>query len=382
MARIVYALSGQGRGHSSRVLAISEALRRRSHEVVFCCGGTAREIFESAGEQVVAVPSLRQVIRNNEVRFAHTLCCNWRHIAGLTGIVQNLAERFRQLKPDLVITDFEAFSPRAAQKAGIPVVSFNHQQVVTEMVYDLPARFRLTAALASAAIRLIAPRDPAHILLTSFFFGELRNPARTTLIPPIIRREVEAVRPIEGEHVLVYFNQPDGSERVLEDLSRIDASFLLYNFDPGSNRGRYPNLIFKEPSLDEFLQDLASSRAVICTAGFTLISESLYLGKPLLVVPNRGIFEQTLNALFLELNGYGTAVVDRPLRENDVRQFLENISRFGARFGARAVSGNDQAVRCIERVLTENGCELNGNQRYTLHATSYTGAATRIAKSE
>ncbi len=35
MARIIYALSGQGRGHTSRVIAISDELRRRGHEVVF-----------------------------------------------------------------------------------------------------------------------------------------------------------------------------------------------------------------------------------------------------------------------------------------------------------------------------------------------------------
>ena len=56
MARIIYALSGQGRGHTSRVMAISDALRRRSHEVMFCCGGTAQEILKAQGEPVLPVP--------------------------------------------------------------------------------------------------------------------------------------------------------------------------------------------------------------------------------------------------------------------------------------------------------------------------------------
>ena len=57
MARIIYALSGQGRGHTSRVIAISDELRRRGHEVMFCCGGTAQEILETQGEPVLPQPN-------------------------------------------------------------------------------------------------------------------------------------------------------------------------------------------------------------------------------------------------------------------------------------------------------------------------------------
>ena len=58
MARILYALSGQGRGHTSRVLAVSEALQARGHEVHFACGGQAREILTAQGHSVLAVPAL------------------------------------------------------------------------------------------------------------------------------------------------------------------------------------------------------------------------------------------------------------------------------------------------------------------------------------
>src|SRR5690606_29122306 len=179
---------------------------------------------------------------------------------------------------------FEAFSPRAAQRLGIPVLSFNHQQVVTELEYDCPGRYEKNKALTATAIRLIAPSDPTHILLTSFFFGPLKRPDRTTLIPPIIRPEVQALTPSEGEHVLVYYNQTDGSQGVLEALRSVKAHFILYNFDAADEPETYDNLTFKNPSIEGFAEDLASCRAVICTAGFTLISESLYLGKPLLVV--------------------------------------------------------------------------------------------------
>ena len=352
MARIVYALSGQGRGHTSRVLAISDLLRRAGHEVTFCCGGTAREILEAQGETVIPVPALRQVMEGNAVCLGQTIRVNWKKVLGAAPIIERLADAFLALRPDLLITDFEAYSWRAADRIGLPVLSFNHQQVLTETHYDLAPRYWFNAGVTLGAINMIAPRHPRHVLLTSFFFPRLKRPERTTLVPPIIREAVQELVPRTGEHVLVYYNQPEGADYVLETLRSVDAEFVVYNFEP-ADPDKYPNLHFKQPSLEGFLHDLAGSRAVICTAGFTLISEALYLGKPLLVVPNRGIFEQTLNALFLDRDGLGRAVIDRSLTRHDVVALLNEAQPLGSRLRQRDMCGNREAVTCIEGVLAQ-----------------------------
>ena len=362
MARIIYALSGQGRGHTSRVMATSEALRARGHEVLFCCGGTAREILESRGERVLPVPALRQVMDANRVCLRATLQRNWRRVLCTPRITRRLADTFAAQNADLLITDFEAFSPRAARRIDLPVLSFNHQQVVTETRYQLPPRYWPSAALTAAAIKMIAPRRPQHVLLSSFFFPELKHPGRTTLVPPIIRPAVQQLNDegnVErGDHVLVYYNQTEGAEAVLDTLRRVDAPFVAYNFGTPQQPERFSNITFKQPSLEGFLRDLATSRAVICTAGFTLISEGLYLGKPLLVVPNGGIFEQIINARFLQKEGLGEAVIGSSLSTGDVRRFLGRADRYAQRLhGSSGACGNDAAVRCIEKVLESVGAE-------------------------
>lgn len=352
MARIVYALSGQGRGHTSRVMAVSDELRDRGHEIVYCCGGTAQDILQENGEPVIQVPPLRQIMERNEIRVLATIRSNWDYVVHLNGIVEDLAATISDFDPDLLITDFEAFSHRAAQRIGIPVISFNHQQIVTETRYRLPLKYRPNAAVTNLAIRLIAPSHATQVLITSFYFPPLKDPSRTTMIPPIIRPAVQAARPTRGDHVLVYYNSTDGAEHVLQTLRRVDASFIVYNFDAPCDGERYDNVVFKEPSIDEFLKDLASSRSVISTAGFTLTSEALFLGKPLLLVPNRGIFEQTLNAIFLQRNGLGTAVMDRPLTAGDVSDFFSRQKFFEARLLDRNSCGNKEAIACIEGVLS------------------------------
>ncbi len=355
MARILYALSGQGRGHTSRVLAVTHALQQRGHDLHFACGGQAREILTAQGYPVLPVPALRQEIIGNRLSIPCTVSRNWKRVVFGPRIVGRIAEAMRALQPDLLLTDFEAYTPRAAARIGLPVMSFNHQQVVTETRYELPLRYRLNAAFIAASIKQIAPANPVHVLLTSFFYPPLKHPERTTLVPPIIRQDVQNCTPTLGDHVVVYFNDTRGTDAVVETLSQVDARFVLYNFTPPENPDRYPNLTFKAPDMTTFVQDLASARAVICTAGFTLISESLYLGKPALVVPNGGIFEQTLNALFLEREGLGEAVYNRTLRPEDVTGFLQRVPGYTSRLGSGYDrKGNAAAVTCIEKVLYAN----------------------------
>ena len=351
MARIIYALSGQGRGHTSRVIAISGELRARGHEVTFCCGGTAGDILLRRGEPVIQVPALRQIMESNELRLLQTLVRNRDAIGKQHAIITDLADTFAAYAPHLVIVDFEAFAPRAADRIGVPVVSFNHQQIITESRYSLPLKFRMDAVISELVVRMIAPKNPVLTIITSFFYPALRTPETTTYVPPIIRPAVQRLTPHRGEHVLVYYNHADGAEQVLRTLRKVDAPFIVYNFDHPRSGHPYPNIHFKDPCIDEFLNDLAGSRAVISTAGFTLMSEALYLGKPLLVAPNRGIFEQTLNALFLEREGLGVAVIDHPLTEHDVTHFLANHSAYERQLERLVTCGNKQGVARIEGIL-------------------------------
>ena len=105
----------------------------------------------------------------------------------------------------------------------------------------------------------------------------------------------------QGDHVLVYAT--GGFESLLSVLAEFRReTFLVYGYERTGSEGR---LQFKPFSREGFLIDLASAKAVIATAGFTLISEALYLRKPYFALPMQGQFEQQLNAFQLQSLGYG-----------------------------------------------------------------------------
>ena len=362
MARIIYALSGQGRGHSSRGMAITHGLRARGHEVRFCGGGAARDILGSQGEEVLTVPQLQQIVRDNTIQAASTILANWPSIRNLGQIVRRLAKAIEAWRAELIITDFEAFSWRAAELLQIPVISFNHQQVVTETRYSLPPGLRYHAHLARLIINIIAPRAPQKLLLTSFFYPPVKRPETTTIVPPIIRPEVQCLTPSREDFILVYYNQPEGSLQLLDRLRAHGQRYIIYNFPEPDDAHAYSNLVFKPARLDGFLDDLARCRGVLCTAGFTLISEALFLGKPLLAVPNRGIFEQTLNAIFLEREALGKAVIGRGVTLEDLSAFEESLDKMAGNLYGRPASGNKAALDFIENVVTNDCSSANQPQ--------------------
>lgn len=346
MARILYALNGQGRGHTSRVLTLTDVLRRRGHEVRLCCGDPAASRLRELGENVLEVPAPTEIVRANRVRLAASASHNLPLAVRAPEIVAELAERVADFGPDLVVSDFEPFAPRAARRLGVPAIALDHQHILTEARCRVPARLAASAALTRLGTTILTPRRLfERIVVPSFFFPPLRPGSRAHLVPPLLRRSVLDAAVSSGEHVLVYLNHPEGSEPLLRTLRAVDASFVVYNVAPPEGAAAYPNLTFHEPS-PRFVDDLAASRAVVCTAGFTLISEALWLGKPVLALPNRGFFEQALNALYLRASGRGDAAFGR-LRADALARFLD---RPPAPAPGGPV-GNERAADLVEAAL-------------------------------
>ncbi|MCS7081804.1 MAG: glycosyltransferase family protein [Bacteroidota bacterium] len=346
MARIVYALSGEGRGHTSRALAIAEALELEGHEVLYCAGGVAYEILTELNKPVLRVPALEHVVYNNTLRPWRTLWHNLPHLLRSGRLIRDLARSLEAFQAEWLINDFEYFSGRAAALLGLPVVGFNRQQILTEARYPIPWRWRLNAALVGAVVRWIAPPQAVLTLIPTFLPLPLRRPERVRLVPPVIRSAVLRAEPAEGEHVLVYINRSRGAEKLLRLLERFaEVPFHVYGFSEAIAVAR--NVKMRPSSLEGFLRDLASARAVIATAGFTLISEALYLGKPLLALPNRGIFEQTLNAWQLAQAGFGAAVVGRDPTLEDISGFLARWAAYKSAIQRRFEAGNPEVLRVL-----------------------------------
>jgi uncharacterized protein (TIGR00661 family) len=207
------------------------------------------------------------------------------------------------------------------------------------------ADFRLAKAVVKAKVP-----GAFHYLITTFFYPPVRK-ARTTLAPPILRPEILAARPGDGDHLLVYQTSTSNSA-LPELLARSGRECRIYGLRRDLREEVVEGKLRYRPFSEAgFVEDLRTARGVIAAGGFTLMGESVYLQRPMLAIPIRKQFEQVLNARYLEKEGYGLGAEEvTPAR---LGEFLERIPELGQRLAGYRQDGNRQVLAKLDQLLIE-----------------------------
>ncbi len=339
--RIIYGVSGEGSGHSSRAKQMASHLLGAGHELLFVSynrGYAALHPLFPCHE----VEGLRIISVDNRVSVLRTIIHTIKKLPAYYRSVQRLRKIFNEFQPDVVISDFEPMTARFAGARNLPLISLDNQHRMRYMDYYSPKHLRMDRWVTEQVIRWIVP-NPDVSLATTFLMGPVKN-NRTFLFPPILREEVGKVLPSEGAHHLVYVtSQYDSLLASLRSFS--NERFIVYGYNKDVISG---NLQFKQFSTMGFLEDVAASRSIIATAGFTLMSEGMYLQKPYLALPMHGQFEQQLNAFCLVELGFGRNAQDADpatLQEffAHLPQYKEALSHY-----EHGCSNNPSALKNLE----------------------------------
>jgi uncharacterized protein (TIGR00661 family) len=262
-------------------------------------------------------------LKINEQNFIHT---NYTAMADLLATIG---------KPDLVLTDYERVSAELAYAKNIPLITLDQQSKF--LVGDLPDRINGTSNLDEIErIRLFFPKAYKR-LATSFFKvneGKNNNDDHVILLPNNIRKEIIELKKTnvkEDNTILVYFS-PNSFESIplsrwMSVLAKIKTKFMFHVFVP-NDTGLPQDLknvkIYKHGD-PQFLSILARAQGIIGTAGHTLLSETMYLTKPMYALP-LGVYEQQLNAYVIEINKFG--ISRNSLNLGSLKYFLANLKQF------------------------------------------------------
>jgi uncharacterized protein (TIGR00661 family) len=343
MARIFYGVQGDGVGHVNRARIVAQNLPQA--EFMFVGGGTVRDL-KADGYPVVDIPLLDTLYHNNRVNVYGTAKQAIRVLARRRTVIKKVSETIHHFNPDIILTDYEYFTSMASRSLGRQCVSLDHQHILTHCVRHIPDQQYLSGLMAKMVIkRFFSKAD--HYLIVSFFELPPVDPETTEVFPAIVNHAITEQQPTQEDHVLVYLTSPT-FHRLFLVIQKMDQRFKIYGFGAHPPRG---NLVFKGRSREEFIKDLASCRYVIANGGHNVISEALYLGKPIFSFPIANHYEQFVNARFLSELGYGCYSIDLRTSALALESFEDRLDEYRARIKKCFFSGNERLMRRLKELI-------------------------------
>lgn len=363
MAKIFYSMAGEGRGHAVRVRTLVEHLRRE-HELELFAPDEAYDFLVKSYGDDRCVENVR-LTRIPGIKFHYTggkldlfksiwLGLNYAH-QELPTLVNSFRRRIEAEQPDLCISDFEPSLPRAARKAGVPLMSVDHQHVL--LAYDLrslPLLLRRYAWWMSWSVRYYYGSGPYHAVTSSFYTPPLKAGfEHVQQVGPMLREDLVGMVPQQGDYLLSYL-RTNTPPHVLETLAACGWDVRVYGVGERPRQGR---ITFHAIDEQRFVNDLASCAALVSAAGNQLLGEALYLGKPVFAIPEEMHHEQQINACFLKQMGAGNWCTLESFALDPLQKFLTQLDIYRANTSVLCgrLNGTPDALAAIRSILSRQG---------------------------
>lgn len=356
--KILYGVTGEGMGHAIRSGVILEHLiGAESHEVEILASNRAATYLSQRFGEVHTIHGLHIVTEDNRVKKGKTLWSNVREgLKNLPGQVDSYFGLIEDFRPEAVISDFESFAYLYAKAHDLPIFSIDNQQLMSrcivpdEVIGEHRADFEIVKGFVKAKLPFCD-----HYLIATFFDAPIRK-KRTSLFGPILRPQVLDAKVTRGDHLLVYQTTQENTALV-DALKASGLECRVYGMRRDLDGDvTDDNLVHRPFSETTFIEDLASARAVIASAGFTLMGECVVLHKPLLAVPLEGQFEQVLNARYLEHLGYG-AMAER-VDTDSLQAFLAQCPEYERALEPYAHDRNEGLLNELDALLDQAAAGL------------------------
>lgn len=359
MMRIYFGVCGIGLGHAGRCIPIANKLREMGAEILFSTYRDAVKYVEEEGYSVVEPPSMSAMVKpDGTIDFRQTLVNPGPFLAAFifTRQVETEIRFMRSFKPDVVVSDSRVSPILAAKALNIPSLC-----IVNQFQIIIPRKKRLlrlakivdTGELAiigriwvSGTVPLMIPDFPPPYTISA---GNLRMPMayyrRVNFVGPILptypdelpsKEEIREKLGLDAEKPLI-FAPISGPLRerayIIEVLKKIfmefpdDYQIVMSTGNPGNpievtKYGRHFKLYNWVPNRFEYLK---ASDLVISRAGHGTLTQSIYYGKPMILIPTPSHTEQINNARRVKEMGIAEIIEQSDVNVKNLLKMVKNV---------------------------------------------------------
>lgn len=340
--RIIYSITGEGRGHASRLLTL---LPHLDAEFLILAGDDSYDYLtknmrngQALEHKILPVPTLKYAYNTARINQLRTLAYNIPKVfdfkthglnmmlgqpfSTATARVQKLVDDF---KPDLIISDGDQFVNHVRRNA--PLIAIDRYSKIAFCRFDIeaPRSYRWVRGVNAFTYRAMLG-NPDYVIATSFYDAQplTKYEKQVYSTGPIFRKAVLDAQPEEGEHVLVYATNPYiYTDVFLKALEGLERQVIVYGNRTEGSRG---NVVFKHLDPVDFIEDVRTCNYCISTPGNMLLGELGYFQKRALLFETDSL-EQQENILFASREGWAKGIDACAVSSEEIATSVEALTR-------------------------------------------------------
>jgi len=350
--RILFLVNGLGLGNSTRCHAVIQRLLDYGAEIHVVTSGNGLWYFQSVPgiARLHEVDSLYYGVKDGRISIARTVTAIADFAAILRRNARKIASILSHWRPDVAVAD-SVYTFRPFKRSGVPLVALNNADVV----HNSYRRFRDRPRSVRAQFWCVEESDYLfHRMVPDLVISPSLDPSLAEVggnvrrVGPIVRRGFSpAAARVPVNCVLVMLSGSRFGSPVI--FKRIDWPFEIEvvgrpapsNWD-GGGRIRFHGKLIDNRALVE------QADLVVVNGGFSAVSESFSMRKPLVVIPVPNHAEQWINARTIEHLEVGSSAQEADL-ESALASAAQQVERFhgGYRKLGKIPDGATQAAKLI-----------------------------------
>jgi uncharacterized protein (TIGR00661 family) len=315
--KYLFLVQGEGRGHMTQAISFAEILSTSGHELLAVGIGRndRRKIpdyFQKSFNCPIVPfesPTFVCDAQQKKIRIGATILSSILHSPTYWKSIQTIQQLVETYQPDVILNFYELLGGvhQFFFRSSCDYWVIGHQYL--SMHEDFPfAQGRLLQKWLFQWNTAITAIGASKYLALSFRpFLPSKNP-RLQVLPPLLRKQLFDIQPTNKDFILAYMVNPGYAAELIEQAQQhpdLKIEAFWDNKDHSKPYQALENLTFYPINDHLFLEKMGACRAYISTAGFESICEAMYLGKPVMMIPVAGQYEQACNAIDAELAGAG-----------------------------------------------------------------------------